>query len=91
MAKVVLPKSGPADHFWSPKVVQLDHICPPKVVLPVHYSFNEFVFKHAKPVLAFFSEENVSGLIAGSVYTISGVHNRFFRGRRHVHVRRRNI
>ena len=24
MAKVVLPKSGPADHFWSPKVVRPD-------------------------------------------------------------------
>ena len=44
-AKVVLPKSGPADHFWSPKLVRPDHFwspkmvrpdnyCPPKVVLP---------------------------------------------------------
>ena len=34
MAKVVLPKSGPTDHFWSPKMVRPDHICPPKIVLP---------------------------------------------------------
>ena len=31
-AKVVLPKSGLADHFWSPKLVRPDHFWSPKMV-----------------------------------------------------------
>ena len=56
-AKVVLPKSGPADHFWSPKIVRPDYICPPKVVLPCQKRSairSLSITMHAKCVQAFF-------------------------------------
>ena len=67
MAKVVLPKSGPADHLWTPKLVRPDHICPPKMVLPCQKrSPIQIVVKSAKSVLTFFFlqlEDNLSGLL----------------------------
>ena len=71
MAKVVLPKSGPPGPYLSAK-------SGPTLPKMVRYSFNEFVLNKTRKACPSISEENVPGLIAGSVYTISGVHNRFF-------------
>ena len=79
MAKVVLPKSGPADHFWSPKLVwpdhlwtlklvSPDHICPLKMVLPCHKrSAIQIVVNYTLKVCPSFFflqlEDNVFGLL----------------------------
>ena len=54
MAKVVLSKSGPADHFWSPKLVRTDHLfvrqkwsCLAKNILYILVYFCSYFYTHS--------------------------------------------